>query len=241
MGKNNGDRELNRVKVSGSADEIESGSAVPTSHKDRPSRKRHGFTRRQMLKLAAGAVVVAPLADKVMNAVASTGSAGGTSSAIGAAAGAASTPGRAIVDGPLFFTKEQYAMLDELTEMIIPTDDHSPGARAAKVAEYIDKRLSEEFEDKVKQSWRDGMKAVDNLSQEMNQKSFMELTADQRLAVMTKMASGANNPDLSAGKFFGELKGWTAFGYYTTKIGIHQEMEYKGNVPQREFSGYDVT
>jgi hypothetical protein len=37
-----------------------------------------------------------------------------------------------------------------------------------------------------------------------------------------------------------ELKSWTARGYYTSKIGIHDEMEYKGNRAIVEFSGVDV-
>src|SRR4051794_13124710 len=42
-----------------------------------------------------------------------------------------------------FLTPAEYALLDELTELIIPTDAHSPGARAAGVAGYIDARLTE--------------------------------------------------------------------------------------------------
>ena len=45
-----------------------------------------------------------------------------------------------------FFTRQELALVDELSEMIIPTDDHSPGARAAKVAAYIDARLAEAFD-----------------------------------------------------------------------------------------------
>jgi hypothetical protein len=41
-------------------------------------------------------------------------------------------------------------------------------------------------------------------------------------------------------RFFVELKSWTARGYYTSKIGIHDEMEYKGNRAIVEFSGVDV-
>ena len=37
-----------------------------------------------------------------------------------------------------------------------------------------------------------------------------------------------------------ELKDWTARGYYTSSIGIHDEMEYKGNTMQDEFAGIDV-
>ena len=45
-----------------------------------------------------------------------------------------------------FFTPAEFALVDELTEMIIPTDAHSPGARAARVAGEIDRRLSESVE-----------------------------------------------------------------------------------------------
>src|SRR2546430_14046130 len=41
-----------------------------------------------------------------------------------------------------FLTAAEYALLDELTELIIPADDHSPGARVAAVAAYIDGRLA---------------------------------------------------------------------------------------------------
>jgi len=36
------------------------------------------------------------------------------------------------------------------------------------------------------------------------------------------------------------LKGRTARAYYTSKVGIHQDLEYKGNVLLPEFVGYEV-
>ena len=141
---------------------------------------------------------------------------------------------------PLFFTKDEFALLDELTELIIPTDDHSPGARAAQVAEYIDARLAESFEDEAKQKWRGGLKRIDALSQEMHGGSFMQGTPDQRVAVLQRISKNEQKPELPEEQFFNELKRDTAFAYYTSKIGIHQEMEYKGNVYLQEFAGYEV-
>ena len=40
-------------------------------------------------------------------------------------------------------TPAQYATVEAFTEAIIPTDAHSPGAKAARVADYIDLLLSE--------------------------------------------------------------------------------------------------
>src|ERR1043165_9640891 len=42
-----------------------------------------------------------------------------------------------------FFTPEQHALVDELTETIIPEDGHSGGAKAARVTDFIDKILRE--------------------------------------------------------------------------------------------------
>lgn len=166
--------------------------------------------RRDLIKIGAGAALAAP-----------------------AAAFAA-------VGGPKFFTPAEYAMLDELTEIIIPADDHSPGARAAKVAEYIDARVAEAFEAKVRDDWRQGLKLVDELSTKLHGHAFMAATPEQRVAVVTEMARHEMNLKTPAGAFFHDLKHSTAQAYYTSAIGIHQEMEYKGNVMLQEFAGYEV-
>jgi len=140
-----------------------------------------------------------------------------------------------------FLTPAEYALLEELSELIIPADDHSPGARAAGVAGYIDGRLAESLEPDWQAQWRSGLQAVEGLSRELNGKPMLEATADQRIAVLTRLAAGESDPKTPAEHFFRELKGWTVRGYYSSKIGIHLDQQYKGNVYQRgEFAGYDA-
>jgi hypothetical protein len=160
--------------------------------------------------------------------------------AAAAVAVAGAQAGRASEPAPKFFTKEEFAMVDELTELIIPTDDHSPGARAAQVAEYIDGRLAESFEDTPKREWREGLGRIDALSREMCGQPFMQATPDQRVALLTRLAKNEDDPKTPDERFFGELKSRTAHAYYTSKIGIHQDMDYKGNVLLQEFVGYEV-
>jgi hypothetical protein len=161
---------------------------------------------------------------------------------------------------PKFLTIHEFALLDELTEMIIPTDNHSPGARAAGVARYIDNRLAESLEPDWQALWRSGLGAVDGLSRELNGITFMQSTPEQRLAVVTRMAAyelrpatpetevrpgkaAAEAPAMTpAEQFFAELKRTTVYAYYTSKIGIHTDQNYKGNVYQlQEYAGYDAT
>jgi gluconate 2-dehydrogenase gamma chain len=142
---------------------------------------------------------------------------------------------------PLFFTKDEFAMLDVLTELIIPADEHSPGANAAGVAAYIDRAVAEAFLPEDKSSWRTGLAAVNELSQSVARKPFDQASPQEQLAILTQIAKNEEHPQTAAERFFLQLKEATAFGYYSSSIGIHQETNYKGNVILQEFVGYDAT
>ncbi len=141
---------------------------------------------------------------------------------------------------PLFFTKDEFAMLDTLTDLIIPTDDHSPGAHAAGVAPYIDKSVAEAFLSEDKDSWRKGLAAINKLSDTMHNQPFMKTTQDQQIALLRKICKDDEHPKTEPEKFFQQLKQTTASVYYSSSIGIHQEMNYKGNVILEQFVGYNA-
>jgi hypothetical protein len=141
---------------------------------------------------------------------------------------------------PLFFTKEEFAMLDNLAEHIIPRDAHSPGAHDARVAVYIDRTVAEAFLPEEKESWRKGLTEIDRLSTEQSKKPFLKLHKEGQIALLKQLASAESDPKSEGEKFFTQLKGSTVFAYYSSDIGIHKEMEYKGNVIQETFAGYDA-
>jgi hypothetical protein len=141
-----------------------------------------------------------------------------------------------------FFTAEEFALVDELSDMIIPTDAQSGGARAAGVAAYLDGRFAAAFEKDERERFRAGIKAIEALSQQMHQKTFMAATAEQRLALLTQVAAAESDPKTDAEKFFKQIKGATIGAYYTSKVGIHDDQRYKGNVIQPgEYAGLDPT
>lgn len=142
---------------------------------------------------------------------------------------------------PLFFTKDEFALLDALTDLIIPTDDHSPGAHDAGVAPLIDRTVAEAFRAEDKDSWRKGLAAMNELSQSTCQCLFLQANKEQQTGMLSKLAAKEKHPETEAEKFFTQLKETTAFGYYSSSIGIHQEINYKGNVLLEQFVGYDAT
>lgn len=124
-----------------------------------------------------------------------------------------------------FFSEEENAFLDQLMEMIIPADSHSPGAHAAKTSQFADLMVSSS-EDAVKQKWRDGIRSF---QEEARKSSFAD--------VLEKSAADEENPKTDQERFFALVKAMTVNGYYTSKIGIEQEMEYIGNTYVGEFPG----
>ncbi len=140
------------------------------------------------------------------------------------------------LSGLRFFTVEQHRTVDRLTDLIIPTDDHSPGASAAKVADFIDYLLSGAG-DETKAIWGNGLRALDRATSARWQRPFVECAPEHQLAVMTEMAARERAPRRPLERLFVELKERTIQGYYTSEIGIHQELRYKGNTILTEFVG----
>src|SRR5947209_1123500 len=88
-----------------------------------------------------------------------------------------------------FFNPAQYALVAELSETIIPADSHSGGAKAAKVADYVDQALRESFDPNQKALWREGLRLVDLMTRHYSDKSFVDATPEERIAVLTVLSN----------------------------------------------------
>jgi glucoside 3-dehydrogenase (cytochrome c) hitch-hiker subunit len=135
-----------------------------------------------------------------------------------------------------FLTTKQYETVDAVAETIIPADDHSPGARAARVADYIDLLLSES-DPETQKTWTAGLAALDAASDERFGAPYARLTSAQASSLLDDISRNELAPRSSLEHFFVATKSATIRGYYTSEIGIHRELEYKGNRFLREFVG----
>jgi hypothetical protein len=135
-----------------------------------------------------------------------------------------------------FLTPAQYTTLEALVEVIIPADGHSPGARAARVADYIDLLLAES-DDETRQRWLAGLGALDEASQSRFGAPFAKLPDGQATELLTTFARNELTPDTQLEHFFVLTKDATIRGYYTSEIGIHQDLQYQGNRMIGEFVG----
>jgi hypothetical protein len=191
-----------------------------------------GMDRRTALKqIAVGGVVIAtvPMLDKGSSALAD-----GHRHVHPAAASPAVA---AEAWKPLFLNAHQNETVTVLSELIIPATD-TPGAKAAKVNEFIDLMLSEEVEEKKKDFVR-GLAWIDKKSNELFGMNFKDATPEQQNALLVTLSSGKNTSleDQVGVEFFSTMKGYTINGYYTSEIGLIKELGYKGNTYLDEFPG----
>jgi hypothetical protein len=135
----------------------------------------------------------------------------------------------------------QYATLAALTEAIIPADERSPGAKEARVADYVDLFLSE-GDDKLRKEWLDGLAALDADAISRFGAPFAGLDVPQVEAMLTEVSRNekAKEGTSAVEKFFVIAKQATIHGYYTSEIGIHKELRYKGNQFLAEFVGCET-
>ncbi len=136
----------------------------------------------------------------------------------------------------LYFRPEQLSTLESLTETIIPADEHSPGAKEARVVEYIDTIVAD-APDTVKRLWDTGLVLTNNMARNSFGRPYNECSAPEQIAIMSELAGNEDGRDTPEEKFFAVLKRATIDGYYTSKIGIHEDLQYQGNAALSEFPG----
>ncbi len=132
----------------------------------------------------------------------------------------------------------QNATLTLITDLIIPETD-TPGAKGARVNEFIDLILTEWASEEERQKFLAGLTDVDKNSNALFGKDFIDAAPaqqeellrdlDQRFAVEREnvlphpYVRRSHDSQLE-GSFFGVVKRMTLYGYYTSEIGFSQEL-----------------
>ncbi len=100
----------------------------------------------------------------------------------------AGTPARdtATAAGAGSFTTQDIALLDEVAETILP-QTKTPGAKAAKTGAFMALMVTDSYSPSDQRIFRDGMKTLDEATQQAHKVGFMAATPEQRLAVLTQL------------------------------------------------------
>ena len=141
---------------------------------------------------------------------------------------------------PHFFRPAEFQTVEILTEMIIPTDD-KPGAKEARVAQFIDFVVysAAEFQPELQEKWTSGLALLEKLSEAKYGGAFREISDSRREQLLTEMSRPEHDPLTEHPGFFfyGLVKEMTVDGFYTSKIGLIDVLEYKGLSVNADFPG----
>jgi len=135
-----------------------------------------------------------------------------------------------------FFNTQEIATVATISRLIIPADEHSPGADAAGVPAFIDLMVSESSAE-VKRLWHEGLSAIDKMSQQRFATAFINAAPDQQLTLLKAISKNEYRARSIEERFFVAIKSLTVDGYYTSQVGIHAELQYKGNAYLKDFVG----
>ena len=119
---------------------------------------------------------------------------------------------------PQFFSSEDFARIERLAELIIPSDE-TPGAREAGAAEFIDFMVGHDTEQQ--QPMRAGLAWLQEQSGRRFAQPFLELSEAQQVSLLEPLAYAKKyRAGEEVGReFFRRVKELTAMGFYTSEIG----------------------
>jgi Gluconate 2-dehydrogenase subunit 3 len=128
-----------------------------------------------------------------------------------------------------------------MTDLIIPETD-TPGAKGAKVNEFIDVVLTDWAHEDERQAFLKGLAGVNQQSKDLFGKDFVAASPEQQVTLLRSIDDAAmakhqgsravrhNNTIPSErdhqlqGAFWDVFKGITVHGYYTSEIGFTKEL-----------------
>ena len=138
---------------------------------------------------------------------------------------------------PRALNAHQDQLVIAISELIIPQTE-TPGAKAALVNRFIDAVL-EDADSRDKKEFLRGLAWLDERSAELFGADFLAAGQEQQSTLLTLISSDKNKAlaDRIGVEFFPSIKGMTLTGYYTSELGLREELGDDGLLFFAEFKG----
>ena len=144
--------------------------------------------------------------------------------------GAAFLSGCKTTGDKMNFSSDDIAYLDEIANTILP-DTSTPGAKAAKVGEFMTVMINDCYEEKDQKIFHEGMNKLNDLSKKTYDASFMKLNEQQRHDLLVNLDKEQkeymkNKKVEEPSHYFRMMKELTLLGYFTSEIGCTKARRY---------------
>jgi hypothetical protein len=182
---------------------------------DQPITTPHTLSRRDALRQVTA----------LLGGVALTGGAGLLSAVVAPEAEA-----RVALARETDFTATDIAWLDEVADTLLP-DTETPGAKAAATGAFIALMVTDTYTPGEQAQFREGMRTLENHAAAVHGGGFMDLSAEDRLAVLEHFdaeqhAFMQDKPEGAMTHPFRMFKELCLLGYFTSEIGMTQAQRH---------------
>lgn len=170
--------------------------------------------------------------------------------------------GGAVIGGELFltgcktgakadagFTASNISLLDEIAETIIPATN-TPGAKAAKVGEFMKVMVTDCYTQAQQDAFMKGISTIDEACKKMHRKPFMDCTPEQRNSFLVSLEKEAKEFNKEAEEkdkpqreefekkgrkydfvasprhYYTMMKQLTLLGFFTSKTGMTETLRH---------------
>lgn len=150
--------------------------------------------------------------------------------------GTAGAAARVTSTGEAPLTAQEFRLIAAMTEGIIPKTD-TPGAIGAGVPEFFRTIFNDWFLKDEQIAFRASLKAYDDEAKQRFTKPFLRCTAAQQTELLTDWDKKGLNAFARPVHPFGQFKKLTIHGYYTSQVGLEQELKATMDAAQDDPNG----
>lgn len=131
----------------------------------------------------------------------------------------------------LDFSPNTVGLLDEVGETILPTTAASPGAKEARIGEFMKAIVTDCYEEKDQHVFMDGIGKLNEASNKKFNKNFIKLESQEKHDLLVELDKEAKDYKASKKKedpehYFTMMKQLTLWGYFTSEVGSKKALRY---------------
>jgi len=122
-------------------------------------------------------------------------------------------------------SQTQLDLIADVADRIIPRTD-VPGAKDAKVHEFIDNQIAFNFTDEESSMFAQGLELFDSMSNDDYGKVFSKLADEEKDNVLALMVEGYESMEGDTPHIWPALKGLVVTGFFTSELGATEALVY---------------
>lgn len=136
------------------------------------------------------------------------------------------------------FSEADISFLNEVGETILPETERSPGAKAAKIGQFMSIFVADCYSEEEQKIFRSGIEKLDNRAKQRFSTDFIDLEATQKHDLLVILDNEAKKDEKH---YFSMIKQLTILGYFTSRPGATKALRYnpvpgnfKGCIPYED-------